>query len=103
VARGGCGASEIAGLRDCSRSGLSRPEGDDAADRVVRGYANCDAITRDNFDPEAAHAAAQLRENFVSRIALHAIEPTGMDRYHGALHVDQIVFAQYLILFECRA
>ena len=78
---------------------LSRPEGDDAAYRVVGGYTHGHAITWNNFDPEAAHAAAQLREHFVSGITLHAIEPTRMDRHYGALHVYQIVFAQYLILF----
>jgi hypothetical protein len=75
-------------------SGLSGPEGDDAADWVVGGHANRDAITWNNFDPEAAHAAAQLREHFVARITLHAIESAGVDRHYGSLHVDQIVFAQ---------
>ena len=80
-------------------SGLSGPEGDDAADRVVRRHADGHAITWNNFDPEAAHAAAQLCEHFVSRIALHTIEAAGMDSHNGALHVDQIVFTQYLVLF----
>jgi hypothetical protein len=73
---------------------LSRPEGDDAAHRIVGGYADGDAITWNYFDSEAAHAAAQLREYFVSRITLHAIEPAREDRDYRALHVDQIVFAQ---------
>ena len=73
----------------------SRPEGDDAADRVVGRYADGDAITWNNFDPEAAHAAAQLCEHFVSRIALHAIKAARVDSHDSALHVDQIVFTQY--------
>jgi hypothetical protein len=100
VVRGGPGVSEMVEWRDYSMLWLSGPEGDDAADRVVGGHADRDAITWNNFDPEAAHAAAQLCEHFVSRIALHAIEAAGMDSHHGALHVDQIVFTQYLVLFR---
>jgi hypothetical protein len=82
---------------------LSRPEGDDAADRVVWRYTDSHAITWNNFDSEAAHTAAQLREDFVSRITLHAIETAGVDGHDGALHVDQIVFTQYLILRDVGA
>jgi hypothetical protein len=82
---------------------LSSPEGDDAADRVIGRHADGDAITWNNFDPEAAHTAAQLREHFVSRIALHAIKTAGMDGHHRALHVDQIVFTQYSSFFPIRA
>jgi hypothetical protein len=39
----------------------------------------------------------------VARIDLHAIQPAGVHRYHGALHVDQIVFAQQLILSRKRS
>jgi hypothetical protein len=76
-------------------SNLSGPEGDDAADRVVGGHADGDAITWNNLDPEAAHAAAQLREHFVARIALHAIEAAGVNGHDSALHINQIVFTQY--------
>jgi hypothetical protein len=31
-------------------------------------------------------------------VALHAIEPAGVDRNHRSLHINQIVFAQQLIL-----
>jgi hypothetical protein len=79
-------------------SGLSGSEGDDAADRVVRRHTDGYAITWNDFDPEAAHAAAQLCEHFVSRVALHPIEAAGMNGHDGALHVDQIVFTQYLVL-----
>jgi hypothetical protein len=67
---------------------LSGPEGDDAADGVVRRHANRDAITWNHFDPEAAHAAAQLREHFVPCVTLHAVEAARMDGHNGALHVD---------------
>ena len=84
--------------RDCSSSGLSGPEGDDASHRIVRGDSNGHTITRHNLDSEAAHAATQLREHFVARIALDPVQPTRVDCYDSALHVDQIVFAQYLVL-----
>jgi len=80
----------FSGLRD-----LSGPEGDDAADWVVGRYADRDAITRNNFDPEAAHTAAQLCEHFVARVALHAIQAAGVNGHDSALHVNQIVFTQY--------
>jgi hypothetical protein len=81
-------------------SDLSGSEGDDAADRVVGRYADRDTITRNDFDPEAAHTAAQLCEYFVSSIALHAIEAARVDSHDSALHVDQIVFTQYSSYFE---
>jgi hypothetical protein len=84
-------------------SGLSGPEGDDAADRIVWRHANGHAITWNNFDPEAAHTAAQLCEHFVSRVALHPVKAARMNGHHGALHVDQIVFTQYLVLFAAAA
>jgi hypothetical protein len=74
---------------------LSSPEGDDAADWVVGRHANRNAITWNHFDPEAAHAAAQLCEHFVPSVTLHAIEAARVDSHDGALHVDQIVFTQY--------
>src|SRR5229473_421277 len=41
---------------------LARAEGDDAPDGIVRRNANGHAISRNNFDAEAAHSAAELRE-----------------------------------------
>jgi hypothetical protein len=52
---------------------LSGSECDDAADRVVRGYTDCDAISWNDFDSEAAHPAAQLRQHFMPGVALHAV------------------------------
>ena len=72
-------------------------EGDDAAHRIVGGNSNRHAITRHHFDPESPHAAAQLGEDFVTLVALHAVQPAAVDRYHGALHVDQIVLTQLFL------
>ena len=74
--------------------GLSGAEGDDAADRVVGRNADSDPVTRNDFDSEAPHAPAQLREYFVARIALDSVKPAGMDRDDRSLHINQIVFAQ---------
>jgi hypothetical protein len=82
---------------------LSRAEGDDAANRIVGGDTHRDAIAWHHFDTEAAHAAAQLSEYFVSCIALHAVESAGVHRDHCSLHVNQIVFAQYEALSPFKA
>ena len=74
--------------------GLSGAEGDDAADGVVGRNADSDPVTGNDFDSEAAHPAAQLREYFVARIALDSVKPAGMDRDDRSLHINQIVFAQ---------
>jgi hypothetical protein len=73
---------------------LSGADRDDAADRIIRRYTDGHAITGDYFDSEAAHPAAQLREHLVPGVALHAVQPTGVDRDDGALHIYQIVLAQ---------
>jgi hypothetical protein len=75
-------------------SALSGAEGDDAADRVVRRYANRDAVAGNNFDSEATHPAAQLRQHLMPRITLHAVQTARVNRNHGSLHIYQIVFAQ---------
>jgi hypothetical protein len=77
---------------------LSGSESDDAAHGVIRGYAHCDAVTWNDFDSEAAHPAAQLRQYFVAGVALHAVQPTRVNRNYGSLHVNQIVFAQSGVL-----
>ena len=78
--------------------GLSGAEGDDAADGIVRRHADGDAVTGNDFDSKAAHPAAQLCKNFVARIALNSVQPAGMHRDDRSLHINQIVFAQQLIL-----
>jgi hypothetical protein len=55
---------------------LSRSERDDAADRVIRGYTDGDSVAGNDFDPEASHPAAQLRQHFMTRVALDAVQPT---------------------------
>jgi hypothetical protein len=76
------------------RSGLPRAEGDDAADGIVGRHADGHAISGYDLDSKAAHPAAQLCEDFMSRIALHAVKPARVHRDYRALHVNQIVFAQ---------
>jgi hypothetical protein len=71
-------------------------EGDDAADRIVGRDADRHPIAWNHLDPEAAHTAAQLRENLVTLVALDAVKSAAVNRHHRALHVDQIVLAQTL-------
>ncbi len=82
---------------------LSCAEGDDASNRIVWRHANGDTIPWDDFDAEAAHAAAQLRKDLVAGVALDAIQPARMDGDDGTLHVNKIVFAQSLILSRNEA
>src|SRR5918995_1888950 len=71
-------------------------EGDDAANGIVWRDADGHPISRNHLDPEAAHAAAQLCEDLVALVTLHAVKPAAMDRHHGTLHINQIVLAQML-------
>ena len=73
---------------------LASPEGDDAPDGIVRRHADGHAISRDNLDAKAAHAAAELGEHFVAGVALHAVKPSTMNRHDRTLHVNEIVLAQ---------
>jgi hypothetical protein len=73
---------------------LTGPEGDDAPDRIVRRYADCDAIPRNYLDAEAAHSPAELGQHFVAGVALHSVKAATVDGNHGALHVNEIVLAQ---------
>ena len=73
---------------------LASPEGDDAADWIVRRHANGHAIAGHDLDAEAAHAAAQLCQHFVTGITLHAVESAAVHCDDRALHVDEIVLAQ---------
>ena len=84
AADGGRDVSVVKGYRFCSNdftggvqvNELPGSERNDAADRIVRGYANGDAIAGNDFDPEAPHPAAQLRQDFMPRVALDAVQPT---------------------------
>jgi hypothetical protein len=73
---------------------LTGAERDDAAYGIVRGDAHGDAVAGNDLDAESPHASTQLGQYFVSGFGLHAIQPTAVDGHHGALHVNQIVFAQ---------
>jgi hypothetical protein len=73
---------------------LAGAEGNDAPDRIVRRHADGHAISRDYLDAEAAHSAAELGEDFVAGIALHAVKPAAVNCHHCALHVNEIVLAQ---------
>ena len=81
---------------------LAGPEGDDAADRIVGRDADRHAVAWHDFDPEAAHPAAQLCEDFMSGVALHAIQPAAVHGHDRALHVDEIVFTHINILSHLR-
>jgi xanthine/CO dehydrogenase XdhC/CoxF family maturation factor len=69
-------------------------ERDNAANRVVRGDTDGDAISGNHLDPKAPHAAAQLRQHLVACVALDAIETAGVDGDDCSLHIYEIVFAQ---------
>jgi hypothetical protein len=73
---------------------LPGSERDDPAHRVVGRHTNSDTVAWNHFDSETPHPAAQLRQHLVAGVALHAVQPTGMNRNHGSLHIYQIVFAQ---------
>jgi hypothetical protein len=75
---------------------LASSEGDDAADGVVGGNANGDAIAGHDLDSEAAHPAAQLGKHLVTLVALDTIQTATVDRHDRALHVYQIILAQLL-------
>ena len=95
------GCEEFVGLT--FKEWLSCTERDDAADRIVWRDTNRDAIAGYDFDTEAAHPAAQLREDLMASVALDAIQPARMDSDDGALHIDKIIFAQQLILSRNEA
>ena len=75
---------------------LARAERDDAPDGIVRRDADGHPIARNNFDTEAAHAAAELGQHFVAGVTLHAVKPAAVHGHDSALHVNQIVLAQLL-------
>jgi hypothetical protein len=79
---------------------LSCAEGDDSADRVIRGHADGDAVTRHNLDAETTHATAQLGQHLMARVALHAIQPARVNGYDRSLHVYEIVLAQSALPFR---
>ena len=79
---------------------LACPERDDAADRIVRRNANGDAIAGNDLDAKPPHSAAELCQDLMTSVALHAIKPAAMHRDDSTLHVDQIVLAQLLAILS---
>jgi hypothetical protein len=73
---------------------LTSAECDNAANRVVGGDTDCHAISGNHLDPKPPHAAAQLRQYLVARVALDAIQPARMYGDDCSLHIYEIVFAQ---------
>lgn len=73
---------------------LARAERDDAAEGIVGRNSHRHAVSGDDLDSKPSHSPAQLREHFVSGIALHAIKAAGVDGRDRPLHVNEIVFAQ---------
>ena len=73
---------------------LARSEGDDASDGIVGRDAYGHAISRDNFDAEAAHAAAELGQHFMAGVALNSVKAAAVNSHYRTLHVDEIVLAQ---------
>ena len=73
---------------------LAGAEGDDTPDRIVRRYADGHAISRNDLDAKAAHAAAELGQDLVAGIALDAIQTPAVHGHNGPLHVNQVVLAQ---------
>src|SRR5262249_51283006 len=88
---GGTGRSRTFVARYGCRTALARAEGDDAPDRIVGRDAHGHAISRNNFDTEAAHSAAELGQHFMAGVALNPIEAPAVDSHDRALHVDEIV------------
>src|SRR5689334_19105480 len=52
---------------------LAGAERDDSADGIVRRNADGHSISWNDFDSKAAHSAAQLGQNLVAGVALHAV------------------------------
>ena len=73
---------------------LARPEGDDASDGIVGRNPYGHAISRDNFDAEAAHTPAELSQHFMAGVALNPVKASAVDSHYRTLHVDEIVLAQ---------
>jgi hypothetical protein len=78
---------------------LASAERDDAANRIVGRDPDSHTIARYYLDSETAHPPAQLCEDFMPRVNLDAIQAAGVNRHDGALHINEIVFAQKALPF----
>src|SRR5215203_2970820 len=64
-------------------SALTGAESNDAALRIVGRDADGDPVARHHLDAKSPHSSAQLRENFVSGVDLHAVESAAVHRDDG--------------------
>lgn len=83
-------------------SGLAGAECDDPANRIVRRDADGHSISGNHLNSKTAHSAAQLRQDFVAGITLHAVQPAAVNRNHRSLHVNQIILAQLLAFLSFK-
>ena len=67
---------------------LARSERDDPSNRIVGRYPDRYTIAWDHLDAKTSHSTAELSQHFVTSVTLHAIQPTAVHRYNGALHID---------------
>jgi hypothetical protein len=72
---------------------LSRAKGDEPSKRIVGRDAHGDPIAGNDLDPKTPHAAAQLSQHFVARVAFDPIKASTMDRQHDAVEVNQVISA----------
>jgi hypothetical protein len=84
----------VRGVRLQTLFWLAGTEGDDAPYRIVGRNTDRHAISGHDLDAKAAHAAAELGEDLVSGIALHAVQTSAMHGHNSTLHVNQIILAQ---------
>ena len=81
-------------------SKLTRAEGDDAADRVVRRDADGHPVAWHDLDAKSPHPTAELRQYLVARIRLDPVQAAAVHGHYRALNVDQIVLAQPSLPFK---
>ena len=67
---------------------LPSAECNDAARRIVRGDTDGHSVSRHDPNAEAAHAAAELSDHFVSRVRLYSVESAAVYRRDRSLNVD---------------
>jgi hypothetical protein len=83
-------------LYENSNADLPSAERDDAPDGIVGRDPHGHSVAGNHFDAETAHPAAQLCENLVTLVTVHAVQPAAVNRHNSALHVDQIILAQVM-------
>lgn len=81
-------------------SGLAGAERDDAPDRIVRRDPDGHAVARHDLDAKAPHPAAQLGQDFMAGIDLHAIKAAAVNGDYRALDINEVVLAQIRCSFR---